>query len=77
MFFILRDPALVWSTTECSKYFFCVEDEVFNFECSTELAFDIKRQICDLKTNVGNCDVTAAEETTPTKVITPTLLLNM
>jgi len=59
-----RDPAHVWSTTECSKYFFCVEGEVFNFECSTGLAFDINRQICDFKTNVGNCDVTA-EETTP------------
>ena len=63
-FQISRDPAHVWSTTECSKYFFCVEGEVFNFECSTGLAFDINRQICDFKTNVGNCDVTA-EETTP------------
>ena len=41
-----------------------MEGEVFNFECSTGLAFDINRQICDFKTNVGNCDVTA-EETTP------------
>ena len=59
-----RDAAHVWSTTECSKYFFCVEGEVFSFECSTGLTFDINRQICDFKTNVNNCDVTA-EETTP------------
>lgn len=59
-----RDPAHVWSQTECSKYYFCVEGEVFDFECSTGLTFDINRQICDFKANVGNCDVTA-EETTP------------
>ena len=59
-----RDPAHVWSTTECAKYFFCVEGEVFEFECSTGLTFDINRQICDFKTKVGNCDVTA-EVTTP------------
>ena len=62
--YIFRDPAHVWSTTECSHYYYCVEGEVFNFECSTGLTFDINRQICDFKTNVGNCDVTA-EETTP------------
>ena len=62
--FFFRDAAHVWSTTECSKYFFCVEGEVFSFECSTGLTFDINRQICDFKTNVNNCDVTA-EETTP------------
>ena len=59
-----RDPAHVWSQTECAKYYYCVEAEVFEFECSTGLTFDINRQICDFKTNVGNCDVTA-EETTP------------
>ena len=41
-----------------------MEGEIFNFECSTGLAFDIQRQICDFKDKVGNCDVTA-EETTP------------
>ena len=59
-----RDPAHVWSIKECSKYFYCVEGEVFEFECSTGLNFDINRQICDFKDNVGNCDVTA-EVTTP------------
>ena len=59
-----RDPAHVWSQTECAKYYYCVEGEVFEFECSTGLTFDINRQICDFKTKVGNCDVTA-EETTP------------
>ena len=59
-----RDPAAVWSQTECANYYFCVEGEVFEFTCSTGLTFDINRQICDFKPNVGNCDVTA-EETTP------------
>jgi hypothetical protein len=59
-----RDAARVWSSSECAKYYFCVEGEIFKFECSTSLAFDINRQICDFKDNVANCDVTA-EETTP------------
>jgi hypothetical protein len=59
-----RDAARVWSSSECAKYYFCVEGEIFKFEYSTSLAFDINRQICDFKDNVANCDVTA-EETTP------------
>ena len=64
-----RDPATVWSISVCSKYYFCVEGEVFSFECSTGLNFDINRQICDFKDNVPNCDVTA-------DVTTPKPLLN-
>jgi len=30
-----RDPNLVWSAQECSKYYLCIEAEVFHFECST------------------------------------------
>ncbi len=59
-----RDPDLVWATTECSKYYLCIEGEVYHFECSTGLSFDVNRQICDFKNAVDNCDVTA-EVTTP------------
>lgn len=48
----------VWSTSECSKYYLCIENEVFHFECSTGLNFDINRQICDFKSVVDNCDIT-------------------
>lgn len=33
------------------------EGEVFEFKCSLGLLFDVKRQICDFKANVDNCDV--------------------
>ena len=42
-----RDAAHIWSTTLCSKYYLCVENELFSFECSTGLNFDVNRQICD------------------------------
>ncbi len=38
-----RDANLVWSTAECSKYYLCIEGEVYHFECSTGLNFDINR----------------------------------
>jgi len=53
-----RDPSAIWATGVCSKYYLCIEKEVFNFECSTGLNFDVQRQICDFKEKVHNCDVT-------------------
>ncbi|XP_015437349.1 PREDICTED: uncharacterized protein LOC107192572 [Dufourea novaeangliae] len=53
----------VWSTTECAKYYLCLDNEVFEFRCSQGLLFDVSRQICDFKANVDNCDVTS--ETRP------------
>ena len=38
--------------------------KIYDFTCSTGLAFDIDRQICEFKAEVSNCDVTA-ELTTP------------
>ncbi len=37
--------------------FLIIENEVFEFKCSTGLLFDIVRQICDFKAKVDNCDV--------------------
>ncbi|CAB4064897.1 unnamed protein product [Lepeophtheirus salmonis] len=54
-----RNPSVEWSTTICSKYYLCIEGEVFDFRCSTGLNFDINRQICDFKHVVDNCNVTA------------------
>uniref|UniRef100_A0A1I8NR29 Chitin-binding type-2 domain-containing protein n=1 Tax=Stomoxys calcitrans TaxID=35570 RepID=A0A1I8NR29_STOCA len=58
-----RDPNRpvhkIWTSSECSKYYLCLEGEVFNFKCSEGLLFDVVRQICDFKQNVDNCDVTA------------------
>ncbi|TRY74589.1 hypothetical protein TCAL_01640 [Tigriopus californicus] len=59
-----RDPNEVWSDKHCSKYFLCIEGEVYDFKCSTGLSFDINRQICDFKDKVDNCDITS-EVTTP------------
>ena len=42
---------------------------MYDFYCSTGLLFDIDRQICDFKSVVSNCDVTA-------DVTTPKPLLN-
>ena len=44
-----REAAHVWSTTICSQYYLCIENEVFSFACSTGLNFDVNRQICDFK----------------------------
>uniref|UniRef100_A0A1B0D9J9 Uncharacterized protein n=1 Tax=Phlebotomus papatasi TaxID=29031 RepID=A0A1B0D9J9_PHLPP len=49
----------MWSNAECSKYYLCLEGEVFEFKCSVGLLFDVTRQICDFKSNVDNCDITA------------------
>ncbi|CAH1116024.1 unnamed protein product, partial [Phaedon cochleariae] len=58
-----RDPGRpahkMWTPDECSKYFLCLEGEVFDFRCSSDLLFDVDRQICDFKLNVDNCDLTA------------------
>ncbi|KAI8118034.1 hypothetical protein CVS40_10223 [Lucilia cuprina] len=58
-----RDPNRpvhkIWTSSECSKYYLCLEGEVFNFKCSEGLLFDVVRQICDFKQNVDNCDITA------------------
>ena len=59
-----REPTYMFSTRECSKYFLCIEGEVYHFECSTGLYFDVNRQICDFKSAVFNCNVTD-EVTTP------------
>ena len=48
-----RDPSAIWATGVCSKYYLCIEKEVFNFECSTGLNFDVQRQICDFKEKVS------------------------
>lgn len=51
----------MWSNAECSKYYLCLEGEVFEFKCSVGLLFDVTRQICDFKSNVDNCDITAGQ----------------
>lgn len=54
-----RDLKKTWSNFECSKYYLCLDGEVFEFKCSAGLLFDVSRQICDFKANVENCDLTA------------------
>ncbi|XP_044739883.1 chitin deacetylase 1 [Chrysoperla carnea] len=58
-----RDPnrptSKLWSAGECARYYLCLDGEVFEFKCSAGLLFDVKRQICDFKLNVDNCDITA------------------
>lgn len=54
-----RDLKKTWSNYECSKYYLCLDGEVFEFKCSAGLLFDVSRQICDFKANVDNCDLTA------------------
>ncbi|KAK2725560.1 hypothetical protein QYM36_000156, partial [Artemia franciscana] len=56
-FRIWRPKAKMWSNTECGRYYLCIDGEVFAFKCSTGLLFDIRRQICDRKSEVDNCDV--------------------
>lgn len=60
-----RDPDRpahkIWTVEECSKYFLCLEGEVFDFRCSSGLLFDVSRQICDFKANVDNCDISIGE----------------
>jgi hypothetical protein len=64
-----RNATKIWSLYECSKYFLCLDGEVFEFKCSAGLLFDVTRQICDFKANVENCDLT-------TEVKIPKPLLN-
>ncbi|XP_044253775.1 chitin deacetylase 1 isoform X2 [Tribolium madens] len=59
-----RPPHKVWTSSECSKYYLCIDGEVFDFRCSSGLLFDVIKQICDLKINVDNCDITS-ETITP------------
>lgn len=54
-----RPTHKLWTNSECSKYYLCLDGEVFEFKCSVGLLFDVMRQICDFKQNVDNCDVTA------------------
>lgn len=54
-----RDSKKSWTNYECSKYYLCLDGEVFEFKCSAGLLFDVSRQICDFKANVDNCDLTA------------------
>merc|ERR1719412_1029176 len=58
------EVSMRWSKKVCAEYYLCIEDEVFPFKCSTGLTFDIQKQICDRKDQVGNCDV-ISEVTTP------------
>ncbi|KAB0794026.1 hypothetical protein PPYR_13646 [Photinus pyralis] len=64
-----RDPErpahTVWTGQECSKYFLCLDGDVFEFRCSDGLLFDVIRQICDFKVNVDNCDITAEPRIPP------------
>lgn len=54
-----RHTHALWSYNECSKYYLCLDGDVFEFKCSVGLLFDVIRQICDFKQNVDNCDITA------------------
>jgi hypothetical protein len=40
-----RDLSKMNSYAECSKYFLCLDGEVFEFKCSAGLLFDVTRQI--------------------------------
>lgn len=56
-----RPTNKIWTNFECSKYYLCLDGEVFEFKCSVGLLFDVSRQICDFKQNVDNCDITAGK----------------
>lgn len=58
----------LWSEEECSKYFLCLEGEVFKFKCSPGLFFDVDEQICESAEKVNNCHkATEAAESTISK----------
>ncbi|CAO1384653.1 unnamed protein product [Diamesa hyperborea] len=57
-----RELHKIWTTSECNKYYLCLDGNVFEFKCSIGLLFDVVRQICDFKQNVDNCDTTAEEK---------------
>ncbi|KAF4517594.1 hypothetical protein B566_EDAN008583 [Ephemera danica] len=54
-----------WTNSECSKYYLCLDGEVFEFRCSEGLLFDVTRQICDFRALVADCDLHAAEPRPP------------
>lgn len=58
---ISRDTDRLWSTEECSKYHLCLEGEVFDFRCSSNLVFDVDKQTCEARENVFNCDKVAGK----------------
>lgn len=54
----LKHPLVdIWSRAECAKYFLCLEEEVFAFQCTGSLAFDVEKQICTGAASVENCDL--------------------
>lgn len=65
----------MWSNAECTKYYLCLDKEVFEFKCSVGLLFDVVRQICDFKQNVDNCDITAGELSPPAITLLPLQLV--
>ncbi|XP_030764597.1 uncharacterized protein LOC115888867 [Sitophilus oryzae] len=56
------DSNSVWTVEKCSKYFLCLEGEVFEFRCSSGLVFDVDKQICEDKTKVINCNKATTAE---------------
>ncbi|KAF7286482.1 hypothetical protein GWI33_005120 [Rhynchophorus ferrugineus] len=46
----------VWSVEECSRYFLCLDGDVFEFKCSSGLVFDVDKQICSDRSQVTNCN---------------------
>lgn len=53
-----RKEGVMWTSDECSRYYLCLEGDVFDFQCSKGLLFDVNRQLCDMPQNVHNCDLT-------------------
>ncbi|XP_066258996.1 chitin deacetylase 1 [Euwallacea similis] len=53
---LARDANSLWGSEECSKYYLCLEGEVFNFKCSVGLVFDVDKQTCEARGRVSNCD---------------------
>lgn len=43
------------NNNDCSKYYLCLDGDVFEFQCTDGLVFDVDRQICDVKERVRNC----------------------
>ncbi|XP_050296707.1 chitin deacetylase 1 [Anthonomus grandis grandis] len=52
----LTDRDDLWAVDQCSKYYLCLEGEVFDFQCSGNLFFDVDRQVCEVSEKVHNCD---------------------
>ncbi|XP_041982178.1 chitin deacetylase 1 [Aricia agestis] len=64
-----RSEDVMWTSDECSRYYLCVDNDVFEFQCTKGLLFDVNRQLCDKLQNVHNCDLT-------TETLIPKPLLN-